>query len=166
MQRKTAVAVALVSVLVSVTVVRAANWFKNGWQNFCSATMRNNVWPEAFIPTDRMAARAPFGGCVAAGGALRVRPTGGGGWGDLLGRSYDEVERDLRWGKVSFDGARTGYGVVAGSNKESVVIDAVASDVLRASMRSQRPAQEPFFDRGPGYAQLSGGATSAAVDWL
>ena len=26
--------------------------------------------------------------------------------------------------------------------------------------------EQPFFDRGPGYARLSGGATSADVDWL
>ena len=46
------------------------------------------------------------------------------------------------------------------------MIDVAASDKLRESMRSQRSPREPFFDRGPGYAQLSGGATSAEVDWL
>jgi len=86
--------------------------------------------------------------------------------GDPLERPYDEVERDLSWGKVSFAGARDGYGVVASGTKESVVIDAAASDALRESLRSRRSGQEPFFDRGPGYAELSGGATSASVDWL
>jgi N-methylhydantoinase B len=33
-------------------------------------------------------------------------------------------------------------------------------------MRSRRSEREPFFDRGPGYAILSGGAASAEVDWL
>jgi N-methylhydantoinase B len=47
-----------------------------------------------------------------------------------------------------------------------VVIDTAASDALRESIRSFRSAHEPFFDRGPGYAILSGGETSAAVDWL
>ena len=41
---------------------------------------------------------------VKAGQVIRIRTTGGGGWGDPLDRPYDEVERDLRWGKVSFDG--------------------------------------------------------------
>ena len=33
-------------------------------------------------------------------------------------------------------------------------------------MRDARDGQQPFFDRGPGYAALAGGATSADVDWL
>jgi N-methylhydantoinase B len=103
---------------------------------------------------------------VLAGEVIRIRTTGGGGWGDPLDRPYDEVERDLRWGKISFEGARADYGVVAGGTKESVVIHSAASDILRESLRSGRSGQEPFFDRGPGYARLSGGATSAAVDWL
>ena len=41
---------------------------------------------------------------VRAGQVIRIRTTGGGGWGDPLDRPLDEVERDLRWGKVSFDG--------------------------------------------------------------
>jgi N-methylhydantoinase B len=41
---------------------------------------------------------------VLAGQVIRIRTTGGGGWGDPLERPYDEVERDLRWGKVSFEG--------------------------------------------------------------
>ena len=49
---------------------------------------------------------------------------------------------------------------------ESVQIDVAGSDTLRDSLRLQRSAKEPFFDRGPGYARLSGGPTSAAVDWL
>ena len=50
---------------------------------------------------------------VRAGQVIRIRTTGGGGWGDPLDRPVDEVERDLRWGKVSFEGARRDYGVVA-----------------------------------------------------
>jgi len=93
-------------------------------------------------------------------------PPAGGGWGDPLERPYDEVERDLSWGKVSFDGARDGYGVVAAGTKESVVIDAAASDALRESLRSQRSGQEPFFDRARATPSCPGGATSASVDWL
>jgi len=36
---------------------------------------------------------------------------------------------------------------------------------LRTKMRAERPDQQPFFDRGPGYARLAG-AASAEVDWL
>jgi len=32
-------------------------------------------------------------------------------------------------------------------------------------MRKERPDGQPFFDRGPGYAQLAGVA-AADVDWL
>ena len=37
---------------------------------------------------------------VAAGEVIRIRTTGGGGWGDPLQRPYEEVARDLAWGKV------------------------------------------------------------------
>jgi len=117
-------------------------------------------------PNEREVGALADGEPVRAGEVIRIRTTGGGGWGDPLERPYDEVERDLRWGKVSFDGARADYGVVAGATMECVVIDAAASDALRESLRSQRSGHEPFFDRGPGFAELSGGAASAAVDWL
>ena len=64
---------------------------------------------------------------VKAGQVIRIRTTGGGGWGDPLERPYDEVERDLRWGKVSFEGARRDYGVVA------------SGDQGRARHRRRRP---------------------------
>lgn len=102
---------------------------------------------------------------VRAGQVIRIRTTGGGGWGDPLERPYDEVERDLRWGKVSFDGARTAYGVVASGDQDDPVIDVEASDRLRERMRAER-GEEPFFDRGPGYAQLADGVNAASVDWL
>jgi N-methylhydantoinase B len=44
--------------------------------------------------------------------------------------------------------------------------DAGATDALRAEMRAARTGDEPFFDRGPGYALLSGGATSNEFDVL
>ena len=94
---------------------------------------------------------------VKAGQVIRIRTTGGGGWGDPLDRPYDEVERDLRWGKVSFDGARRDYGVVATGDIDGPVIDTDASDALREQLRADRAAEQPFFDRGPGYATLAGG---------
>jgi len=103
---------------------------------------------------------------VKAGQVIRIRTTGGGGWGDPLERPYEEVERDLRWGKVSCEGAHAAYGVVAIGTTDEPVVDVAASDALRERMRAERPADEPFFDRGPGYARLAGGRTSADVDWL
>ena len=101
---------------------------------------------------------------VKAGQLIRIRTTGGGGWGDPLERPFDEVERDLRWGKVSFEGARRDYGVVASGNKDEPVVDLPASNALRAELRAGR-GEEPFFDRGPGYARLASGATCAECDW-
>jgi len=104
---------------------------------------------------------------VKAGEVIRIRTTGGGGWGDPLDRPFDEVLRDVRWRKVSAAGARADYGVViTGDVPDDPTIDVAASDALRAERRAARAEAEPFFDRGPGYSQLSGGAESAAVDWL
>ncbi|MGL4177607.1 MAG: hydantoinase B/oxoprolinase family protein, partial [Dermatophilaceae bacterium] len=103
---------------------------------------------------------------VRAGEVIRIRTTGGGGWGDPLERPYEEVERDLRWGKVSFAGALRDYGVVASGSREQPVVDVEASDAERARLRAERTGEEPFFDRGPGYARLADGATAADVDRL
>ncbi|TQM64043.1 hydantoinase B/oxoprolinase family protein [Humibacillus xanthopallidus] len=103
---------------------------------------------------------------VRAGQVIRIRTTGGGGWGDPLDRPLADVERDLRWGKVSFAGARRDYGVVATGTIDEPVIDAEASEQLRAQLRSERFGEQPFFDRGPGYAALAEGRTTAEVDWL
>jgi len=117
-------------------------------------------------PTERTVDALADAEPVLAGQVIRIRTTGGGGWGDPLERPYDEVERDLRWGKVSFAGARRDYGVVSSGTKDEPFIDVAASDALRAERAATRPDAEPFFDRGPGYATLSGGAAAAAVDWV
>lgn len=116
-------------------------------------------------PDERIVDALADAEAVRAGQVIRIRTTGGGGWGDPLERPYDEVERDLRWGKVSFAGARDSYGVVASGSPEEVHVDIPASDALRAEMRSSR-GEEPFFDRGPGYAVLAGGERSNEFDWL
>ncbi|MFR9776321.1 hydantoinase B/oxoprolinase family protein [Micromonospora sp. MS34] len=97
---------------------------------------------------------------VRAGEVIRIRTTGGGGWGDPLTRPYDAVARDVAWGKVSAAGARADYGVVMDGGR----VDVAASDALRAELAGRRSGDEPFFDRGPGYARLSGGRTCAEVD--
>jgi N-methylhydantoinase B len=97
---------------------------------------------------------------VRAGEVIRVRTTGGGGWGDPLDRSRTAVLRDVVWGKVSDRAAREDYGVV--------IVDGAVDDAAtireRTAMRLARPEREPFFDRGAGYLRLSGQA-AADVDW-
>jgi len=102
---------------------------------------------------------------VRAGEVIRIRTTGGGGWGDPLDRKPDAVLRDVRWGKVSVTGARDDYGVVVTGPADDPLLDHDATRELRARLRAER-AEQPFFDRGPGYARLSGGTPAASVDWL
>ncbi|TAM91462.1 MAG: hydantoinase B/oxoprolinase family protein, partial [Jatrophihabitans sp.] len=103
---------------------------------------------------------------VPAGTVIRIRTTGGGGWGDPLERDVDLVVRDVLWGKVSRAAAERDYGVVITGPGDDPAADAPATGALRERMRAQRPPDAPFFDRGPGYATLSGGPASAEVDWL
>jgi len=98
---------------------------------------------------------------VRSGETIRIRTTGGGGWGDPFLRDPRDVERDVLWGKVSVEGAARDYGVVLVQGR----VDPEATEALRARLRSERGAQ-PFFDRGPGYARLAGGDPWAEVDWL
>jgi N-methylhydantoinase B len=100
---------------------------------------------------------------VSAGEVIRIRTTGGGGWGAPLDRPVDEVLRDLAWRKVSVEGARRDYGVVV---QHDGTADGEATEALRSEMRAARTGEEPFFDRGPGYATLSGGATFNEFDVL
>jgi N-methylhydantoinase B len=67
------------------------------------------------------------------------------------------VAADVRDGKVSIAGALGDYGVVLDGDR----IDEQGTAELRANLR---PTTDRFFDRGPGYAKLSGGRTSAEVD--
>ncbi len=98
---------------------------------------------------------------VRAGEVIRIRTTGGGGWGDPLERDPGAVLRDVRWGKVSVAAARDDYGVVIAAGS----VDEAETARERAAMRLARPEREPFFDRGPGYARLSG-QLYADCDWL
>jgi N-methylhydantoinase B len=111
---------------------------------------------------------------VRAGQVIRIRTTGGGGWGDPLERPHADVARDVAWGKVSVEGARDDYGTTFTSDVDDEgfpVVDVGASDALRSQRRADREARQavegaPFFDRGPGYARLSGGRAYAEVDLL
>ncbi|MEO7979956.1 MAG: hydantoinase B/oxoprolinase family protein, partial [Sporichthyaceae bacterium] len=68
------------------------------------------------------------------------------------------------WRKVSVTSARADYGVVLALEGAAASVDEAATDALRTELRSRRTGDEPFFDRGPGYARLSGGAPYADVD--
>jgi N-methylhydantoinase B len=103
---------------------------------------------------------------VRAGELIRIRTTGGGGWGDPLARPLESVLQDVRWGKVSIEGAERDYGVVVRGTPQDAVVDEAASVVLRARRAAALEPDAPFFDRGPGYARLSGGRASADVDRL
>lgn len=112
---------------------------------------------------------------VRAGEVIRIRTTGGGGWGDPLNRAPERVAEDVRDGKVSPEGAHDDYGVVLTSGGEctdaglvaapgsDLLVDLEATAALRARMRAGR-GPVAFFDRGPGYATLADGRTRAEVD--
>ena len=117
-------------------------------------------------PRERVVDALADGEPVLAGELIRIRTTGGGGWGDPLTRPYGEVLRDLRWGKVTLRGAREDYGVVVRGTADLPELDEAASDELRARLRADQPEGQPFFDRGPGYERLSGGVAAPPVDWL
>jgi N-methylhydantoinase B len=96
---------------------------------------------------------------------IRIRTTGGGGWGDPLDRDVAAVLRDVRWGKVSVTAARSDYGVVLIETGADLEVDVDETQALRVDLQSARVGDQPFFDRGPGYERLSGGATSSEFDW-
>jgi N-methylhydantoinase B len=109
---------------------------------------------------------------VRAGEVIRIRTTGGGGWGDPLQRDPELVVRDVLWRKVSPEAAEGEYGVVlTGSLEdpstggvEALGHDPEATRARRADLAAARP-ESAFFDRGPGYRRLSGGRDAAEVDW-
>jgi N-methylhydantoinase B len=65
--------------------------------------------------------------------------------------------------KVSVAGAREDYGVLVLDSGEA---DHEATEKLQTELRASRTGEEPFFDRGPGYALLSGGAAFNEFDVL
>ena len=86
---------------------------------------------------------------LPAGTLLRLRTTGGGGWGDPFEREPDLVLADVRRGLVSVESAERDYGVVI---RDDRVVE------LR-----RPPRERPFFDRGPGYEAMRGGSGVAEM---
>lgn len=103
---------------------------------------------------------------VPAGTVVRIRTTGGGGWGNPLDRDIGLVVRDVLWGKVSRGAAASDYGVVVTGPDDEPAADVPMTEVLRSELKAAQPAQAPFFDRGPGYTALSGGSASAECDFV
>jgi N-methylhydantoinase B len=101
---------------------------------------------------------------VRAGEVIRIRTTGGGGWGDPFDRDPALVAADVRDGKVSVAGARDDYGVVVAAATgagELPEVDVNETARVRDRMRADQTAGwpdggQPFFDRGPGYRRLAG----------
>ena len=103
---------------------------------------------------------------IKAGQLVRIRTTGGGGWGDPLARDPESVVRDVVWRKVSVEAALRDYGVVlTGSADDGTLgFDASATATERSSRAAWSRDDDAFFDRGPGYASLADGAAFAEVD--
>jgi N-methylhydantoinase B len=101
---------------------------------------------------------------LKAGEIVRIETTGGGGWGDPLERDPELVATDVVQGKVSPESARTDYGVVLTDGDPSAA-DETATKELRERLRAGRD-EVPFFDRGPGFARLSGGKEHPELDYL
>jgi N-methylhydantoinase B len=103
---------------------------------------------------------------VKAGEVIRIRTTGGGGWGDPFERDPAHVQRDVRWGKVSREAAERDYGVVIVGPDDAPEVDEDATGHLRLRRREER-GEPAFFDRGPGYARLDPeGRSAPEVDLL
>ncbi|GAC1658068.1 MAG: hydantoinase B/oxoprolinase family protein [Candidatus Dormibacteraceae bacterium] len=82
---------------------------------------------------------------LPAGSLLRLRTTGGGGWGDPFDRDAELVLADVVQGRVSEAAAERDYGVV--------IRDGAILEVRREASRDR-----PFFDWGPGLAKMRGPA--------
>ena len=85
---------------------------------------------------------------VAAGSTIRIRTTGGGGWGDPLAREPEMVCYDVQCGLVSERAARDDYGVVLTREGRRYTVDRGDTDRLRGRMRAAR-GPLPMFSRGP-----------------
>ena len=77
---------------------------------------------------------------IKAGHALEAVTTGGGGYGDPLGRDPERVRDDVRKGWVSKEKAQATYGVVLDLEAELFAVDYEATGKARDEARAIRPA--------------------------
>ncbi len=103
------------------------------------ALRRGGVWKTDF-PNAKVLV-AP----LDAGDAFLIRSGGGGGYGDPLERSIEEVETDVRQGYVSIKVAAAHYGVVI--VPDTLMADRAATERLRAQRRSAGARAEPQAQR-------------------
>ena len=93
---------------------------------------------------------------IAQNSLMRVRTTGGGGWGNPLARDMDAVRMDVWQNKVSVEAARDSYGVVfSGFDGDEPILDEAASSKLRDDMVKTEDGDAPIIDRGPGLDLLT-----------
>ena len=90
---------------------------------------------------------------VAGGSTIRIRTTGGGGWGDPLAREPEMVCYDVQCGLVSEQAARDDYGVVLGREGRRYTVDQAETDRLRARIQAER-GPLPMFSRGPYFEEM------------
>jgi N-methylhydantoinase B len=92
---------------------------------------------------------------VPAGTLIRIRTTGGGGWGDPLDREPELVLDDVVDGKISAASAREHYGVVLAAGKNGAFsLDQQATTDLRAPLKAERKVDRPIIDRGDGFERM------------
>ena len=91
---------------------------------------------------------------IKAGQVLRVRTTGGGGWGDPLDRDPARVLVEVTQAKVSAEAARNNYGVVLVEDGDGLAVDEEATKSLRGEMRAARTEPLEMIDRGPGMSMF------------
>ena len=70
------------------------------------------------------------------GDVYRLIQAGAGGYGDSLDRDLDAIMNDVLEGKLTVPYVREEYGVVI--DPDTLVLDARATDELRAKMRRER----------------------------
>jgi N-methylhydantoinase B len=83
-------------------------------------------------------AQCLMGGAIAPGDVLFLHCQGGGGYGDPLRRSVENVLADIQSGRVGREAARALYGVVL---TESGALDVRGSESERETLRSRRRAE-------------------------
>ncbi len=100
---------------------------------------------------------------LKAGDLIRIRTTGGGGWGDPLEREPEAVRMDVVRGLVSLESAGRDYGLVLRAEAgDDFAIDARATGRRRDELRRAR-GDLPLIDRGPGYEKLLHASTEIGV---
>ena len=84
------------------------------------------------------------------GQRLRLETPGGGGYGDALSRTPEQVAEDVRLGYVSVASAKTDYACAISADGE---LDANATQALRAAARATRSALSDTATTTNGSAQ-------------